>query len=69
MDRIPNAAKETLARAIAKIEAEVRDGVTHGHFDLTVSCKIANNGKRELVVKAGKNHKYLIPEEELKQFA
>lgn len=56
-----------LDRAIAKIETEVREGVSHGHFDLAISCKIGNSGKRELLVKAGKNHKYLIPEPEPKQ--
>jgi hypothetical protein len=65
MERKPISNSGTLTKAIAKIEAEVRDGVTHGHFDLAISCKIGNGGKRELVVKAGKNHRFLIPEEEL----
>ena len=69
MQRMPTAEANTLTKAIAKIEAEVREGVNHGHFDLAISCKICNSGKRELVVKAGKNHKYLIPEDELKQSA
>jgi len=56
-------------KAIAKIESEVRDGVRHGHFDLTISCTVRNSGKRELVVKAGKNHMYVIPEDELKKSA
>ena len=67
MERKPISTSATLTKAIAKIEAEVRDGVTHGHFDLAISCKIGNGGKRELVVKAGKNHRFLIPEEELQQ--
>jgi len=69
MERKPISNSGTLTKAIAKIEAEVRDGVTHGHFDLAISCKIGNGGKRELVVKAGKNHRFLIPEEELQQSA
>ncbi len=69
MQRMPTSEAGTLAKAIAKIEAEVREGVSHGHFDLAISCKIGNSGKRELLVKAGKNHKYLIPEDELKQSA
>ena len=58
-----------LHKAIERIEAEVREGVSHGHFDLAISCKVANNGKRELLVKAGKNHRYLIPDPEPKQAA
>jgi hypothetical protein len=69
MERKPISETGALAKAIAKIEAEVREGVTHGHFDLAISCKIGNSGKRELVVKAGKNHRYLIPEDELKPSA
>jgi hypothetical protein len=53
-----------LAKAMAKIDAEVREGLKHGHFEITVTCRIANKGTRELVVKAGKNHRYLIAEEE-----
>lgn len=69
MQRMPTSEAGTLAKAIAKIEAEVREGVSHGHFDLAISCKIGNSGKRELVIKAGKNHRYLIPDEELKPSA
>jgi len=69
MQRMPTSEAGTLAKAIAKIEAEVREGVSHGHFDMAISCKVGNSGKRELLVKAGKNHKYLIPEDELKQSA
>lgn len=69
MQRMPTSEAGTLAKAIAKIEAEVREGVSHGHFDLAISCKIGNSGKRELVIKAGKNHRYLIPDDELKQSA
>lgn len=67
MQGMPTSEAGTLAKAIAKIEAEVREGVSHGHFDMAISCKVGNSGKRELLVKAGKNHKYLIPEDELKK--
>lgn len=66
MQQMPISETDVLAKAIAKIDTEVREGVSHGHFDLAISCKIGNGGKRELLVKAGKNYKYLIPEDELK---
>jgi hypothetical protein len=69
MDKKPNPETSAVAKAVAKIEAEVRDGLNHGHFDLGISCRITNSGKRELVVKAGKNYRFLIPENELKQSA
>jgi hypothetical protein len=67
MQKMPISEADVLAKAMAKIETEVRDGVSHGHFDLAISCKIGNSGKRELLVKAGKNYKYVIPEQELKK--
>jgi hypothetical protein len=36
---------------MAKIEAKSREGLSHGHFDFSISCKIANSGKRELLVR------------------
>lgn len=54
-----------LMKAMAKIDAEVRDGLKHGHFEITITCSVGNKGVRELVVKAGKNHRYRITEEEL----
>jgi hypothetical protein len=56
-----------LARAMARIEAEVRDGLRHGHFEFTIKCKVANSGKRDLVIKAGKNHRFLIGEDEVQK--
>jgi hypothetical protein len=67
MQKMPISETDTLAKAMAKIETEVREGVSHGHFDLAISCKIGTSGKRELLVKAGKNHRFLIPEQELKK--
>ena len=69
MQEQPMSETNVLAKAIAKIETEIRDGLSHGHFDLAISCKIGNSGKRELLVKAGKNHKYLISVDELKRSA
>jgi hypothetical protein len=51
--------------AMAKIDAEVRDGLKHGHFEITITCSVGNRGVRELVVKAGKHHRFRITEEEL----
>ena len=45
---------------------EVRDGLRHGFFELTVACEMVNGRKRRLTIKAGKNHLFTIPEEELK---
>ena len=53
-----------LAKAMAKLEAELRDGLKHGFFDVTIACRMLNKGDRELVIKAGKIYRYTITEEE-----
>ena len=54
-----------LAKAMAKIASEVRDGLDHGHFEIAITCTVANTGIRDLVVKAGKSYRYRITKEEL----
>ena len=51
-------------QALKKIESEVREGLRHGFFKITLECKVANGKRRDFVVKAGKHHRYLISEEE-----
>ncbi len=47
------------------IEKIVTDGLRHGFFDCSITCEMTNGGKRQLVVRAGKSHKFNIPEDEL----
>jgi len=51
-------AKECLIR-------EIDDGLRHGFFDLAVTCETVNGKKRQLTIKAGKNHRFTIPKEEI----
>ena len=53
------------AEALQHLEKIVVDGLRHGFFDCTIACEIANGGKRQLVIRAGKSHKFTIPEDEL----
>jgi hypothetical protein len=43
----------------------VLDGLRHGHFRCSISSGIGKGNRRELVIEAGKSHKFTIPEEEL----
>lgn len=54
-------------QALKRIEKEVREGLRHGHFQITLECTVANGKKRDLIVKAGKHHRFLISEEEAEQ--
>jgi hypothetical protein len=51
--------------AIDQLLREVYEGLRHGYFDLTVTCEMVNGKKRRLTIKAGKNHRFMIPEEEI----
>lgn len=69
MEEKPISNNSMLTEAISMIEAEVREGVVHGYFKFAIKCKVGHGGKRELIVEAGKNHRFLIPKEELQQSA
>ena len=36
-----------------------------GFFDYSITCEIGNGGKRHLVIRAGKSHKFTIPADEV----
>ncbi len=71
---MPNASPLTLpprqhgaqtAEALRHLEKIVVDGLRHGFFEFNIACEIANGGKRHLTIRAGKSHKFTIPEDEL----
>jgi hypothetical protein len=53
--------------ALDLIEVLLIEGIKHGHFDYSVTCEIGTNGRRLLIVKAGKSHKFSIMEQDLPQ--
>ena len=48
-----------------RIEKELIAGLQHGHSDLAVSCAIGNKGQREVVVKAGRSYKFVVPADKI----
>jgi hypothetical protein len=54
-----------IREALARLEQVVLDGLLHGHFRCTISSAIGKGNRRELVIEAGKSHKFTIPEGEL----
>jgi hypothetical protein len=51
--------------ALDRLEGLVVDGLKHGFFDYSITCEVSNGGKRQLVIREGKSHKFTIPEEEV----
>jgi hypothetical protein len=51
--------------ALDRLERLVVDGLRHGFFDYSIACEVGNGGKRRPVIRAGKSHKFTIPEDEV----
>ncbi len=56
---------DQVREALDRLRGLVVDGLKHGFFEYSISCEVGNKGKRQLVIRAGKSHKFTIPEEEL----
>ncbi|MEC5325215.1 MULTISPECIES: hypothetical protein [unclassified Aurantimonas] len=54
-----------LREALEQIGEVVLDGLRHGHFRCSITSGIGKGNRRDLVIEAGKSHKFTIPEEEL----
>ncbi len=54
-----------LREAFEQIGEVVLDGLRHGHFRCSITSGIGKGNRRDLVIEAGKSHKFTIPEEEL----
>ncbi len=54
-----------LGEALDQLEGLIVDGLKHGFFDYSIACEVSSGGKRQLLIRAGKSHKFTIPEEEL----
>ena len=54
-----------LESAMERVVDELREGLLHGFFDYSMSCEVVRGGKRRFTLRAGKSHRFVIPEEEL----
>jgi hypothetical protein len=58
---------DPVSSALDLIEGLVIEGIKHGHFDYSLTCETGTNGRRLLIVKAGKSHKFTIEATHLPQ--
>lgn len=58
-------ARGQVQEALCRMEALLVDGLKHGFFDYSVTCETVNGGRRLLIIRAGKSHKFTIPAEEV----
>jgi hypothetical protein len=61
----PQVHRGQTAEALTHLEKIVTDGLRHGFFECFITCEIVSGGKRQLVIRAGKSHKFTIPEDDL----
>jgi len=54
-----------LREALDRIAQIVLDGLRHGHFRCAISGVIGKGQRRDLVIEAGKSHKFTIPQDEV----
>ena len=54
-----------LREALARIEGLIVEGLCHGFFEYSIACEVGKDRRRKLVIRAGKSHKFTIPEDEL----
>ena len=66
MDDPVYGAKREFQRAMERLESEIREGMRHGFFELSVACEVIKDGKRRLIIRAGKSYQFVIPEEEVR---
>jgi hypothetical protein len=57
--------KTQLQQATDCLTREISDGLRHGFFELAVTCETVNGKMRRVTIKAGKNHRFTIPEKEI----
>ena len=61
----PRGGSGQVREALDRLEGLVVDGLKHGFFEYSIACEVAGGGKRQLVIRAGKSHKFTIPEDEV----
>lgn len=54
-----------LSEALECLQQVLLDGLRHGHFRCTIISSVEKGNRRDLVIEAGKSHKFTIPEQEL----
>jgi hypothetical protein len=56
---------EPIRAALDLIENLVIEGVKHGHFNYGITSELGKQGRRLLIINAGKSHKFTIEEFEV----
>ena len=58
---------DTLQEALARLHVIVLDGLSHGHFDCSVTSVVIQGNKRRLMINAGKSYQFVIAEDDARR--
>jgi hypothetical protein len=50
--------------ALRRVLAEIHAGLRHGYFEYSLTCEVIGQGRRRLILRAGKNYQFVIGPEE-----
>lgn len=53
---------QPVCAALECLEGLLVEGLQHGHFEYAINCETGNNGRRLLIIRAGKSYKFTISE-------
>ena len=62
---VPDSAEPELDKFLDQLRTEVIGGLHHGFFEGTILIETRRADRREVLLKAGKSHKFTIPTDEL----
>lgn len=56
---------QDLPSLVESVTSELKAGLRHGFFKLTIECELTSNRKRQVTLGVAKTQRFVIPEEEL----
>ncbi len=60
--------KNNIEEAFQKVEAEVLEGLKHGHYKCTITCETIKGNKRQLLIQSGKSYSFILKEEDINRY-
>ena len=50
---------------LTQVEREIRAGLNHGFFEMSIRGEIGREGRRQVTILSGKSHKFTVPADDL----
>lgn len=63
--RVQRRSSGQLDEMLERLNTLIAEGLTHGFFEYSIRCDVGTGGRRQVLIQAGKSHKFNIPEDEI----